>query len=79
MLINVNNMLKCRAWNKKVSPQLSNRQEKDSFPSKTVTLQDVLLRYVYIKMLMISRHVREDAKGQPHPSPLQSLEAVGNG
>lgn len=46
-----------------MSPQLSNRQEKDSFPSKTVTLQDVLLRYVYIKMLMISRHMREDAKG----------------
>lgn len=63
----------------KVSPQLSNRQEKDSFPSKTATLQDVLPRYRYIKKLMISRHMREDAKGQPHPSPLQTLEAVGDG
>lgn len=78
MLTNVNNMLKCRAWNIKASPQLSTRQEEDSFPSKTETFQDALPRYMYIKMLMISRRMREDAKGPPHPSPPQSLEAVGS-
>lgn len=56
-------MLKCSTWGIKVSPQLRNRQEKDSFPSKTVTLQDVLPRYMYLKMQMISRCMREDAEG----------------